>query len=100
MYNQEIFTKLRNSIKNEIAKMTDCSMDEVSITPTLRCYCFNDINVPRNPKIYLKVKYPSKYNLIDANKLINISNGAIACIIGTTLKPLEIFLAENQISTC
>lgn len=92
-----MFRSYSKLLAESIAEQIGCSPNNIKITPALRVYEFNDVKIPREPRIWLKVRYNATYPVIDKEKLMKKAEGSIVTIQGTTVKPLELFLAEHQI---
>lgn len=80
LVNQDVFRAYSKTLAESIAEQIGCSPDSIKITPALRVYEFNDANIPREPRIWLRVRYNAGFPAIDKEKLIKKAGGSILTI--------------------
>ncbi|KAH0576909.1 DNA polymerase [Spironucleus salmonicida] len=95
LYDQEKFKKLALSIQNYLT--TTYMVQQVKIEPVYRSYCFNNLTIPREPRLWLKVTYLASYPAIQVEQFLSQTQKLFLTVQSGTVKPLDLFLALNQI---
>ncbi|CAL5980829.1 DNA_polymerase [Hexamita inflata] len=91
------FKQYKQQLQNVLAESIGCPVAKIKIEPVIRVYTFNDSEIPRDARMWLRVRYDASFPSLNVPEILNKSENTIKQIIGMTVRPLDLFLAENQI---